>query len=86
MLKWITFTHPASTAITSSNISLTEKFAVYPNPAKTHLSIHSGFLFHTAEIFNLNGQLILLGSQGHIGNFLVGFQPGKWIISSENQW
>ena len=59
MLKWITFTHPERTVITSSQNYQNEKFTVYPNPAKTHLSIHSGFLFHTAEIFSINGYLLL---------------------------
>jgi xylan 1,4-beta-xylosidase len=58
LLKWITFRHPVIAVITSDQGKQVEKLAVYPNPAKTHLSIHSGFLFHTTEIFSMNGQLV----------------------------
>ncbi len=60
ILKWITFRHPVNAVITSDQSRQIEKLSVYPNPAKTHLSIHSGFLFHTAEIFSMNGQMVLL--------------------------
>jgi xylan 1,4-beta-xylosidase len=60
MLKWITFRHHVNADITSDQSRQIERVAVYPNPAKTHLSIHSGFLFHTTEIFSLNGQLVMV--------------------------
>jgi xylan 1,4-beta-xylosidase len=59
-LKWITFTPKPNIINSSETIKLPGKLSLYPNPAKTHLSIQSGFLFHTVEIFNMNGQSVLL--------------------------
>ena len=41
-----------------SNLDNVGKFSVYPNPAKNHVTIHSGFLFRNVEIFNTNGQRV----------------------------
>jgi xylan 1,4-beta-xylosidase len=60
LLKWITFRRHVNAIITTDQNNQIEKPAVYPNPAKTHLTIHSGFLFHTTEIFSMNGQLVFL--------------------------
>ncbi len=60
LLKWITFRHPVNAVITSDQSRHLQRISVFPNPAKTHLSIQSGFLFHTAEIFSMNGQLVLV--------------------------
>lgn len=57
-LKWVTFTRKPVIFNSSSRIRKPGKVSVYPNPAKKHLSVHSGFLFHTAEIFTLNGQRV----------------------------
>ena len=37
-----------------------KNYPFYPDPAKTHLCIQSPFLFHTAEIFSMKGELVLL--------------------------
>ncbi len=59
-LKWMTFTISSDPLNPTPRIKQPGKVSVYPNPAKTHLSIQSGFLFHTAEIFNSKGQSVLL--------------------------
>ncbi len=60
MLKWMTFTRHPENVITSVESRETEKLSIYPNPAKTHLCIQSPFLFHTAEIFSMKGEMVLL--------------------------
>jgi beta-xylosidase len=59
-LKWITFIRSSGTNNYSLNHQLPERLTIFPNPAKAQISIHSGFLFHTTEIYNMKGQLVHL--------------------------
>ncbi|HNW50520.1 MAG TPA: family 43 glycosylhydrolase [Prolixibacteraceae bacterium] len=57
-LKWITFTHkPVQN--TQADIRETNKFQLFPNPAKDEVSVLSNTPFTTIQIFNTNGQSIL---------------------------
>jgi hypothetical protein len=56
----MTFTRKPGTLNSSAQIKQFGKVSVYPNPAKKHLYIHSGFLFHTTEVFNIYGRRVLL--------------------------
>lgn len=57
-LKWISFSKKSGPLSSSSQPGKPGKLSIYPNPAKNSLSIFSGFLFHTVEIFSLNGQKV----------------------------
>jgi xylan 1,4-beta-xylosidase len=93
-LKWITFSRKAGKLSTSSQIRKSETMSVYPNPAKTHLTIRSGFLFDTAEIFNLNGQRVFLSHNESSetvsldfnltnGLYLLKISSGKYVACSK---
>jgi len=57
-LKWISFSNKSAPITASTRIGKTDKLLIYPNPAKGHLSIFSGFLFNQVEIFNMNGKVV----------------------------
>lgn len=88
-LKWMTFSRKAGIVSSSSQIRQFGKVSIYPNPAKTHLSIHSGFLFHTTEIFDLNGQRVFLNNKKESESTSLDFNLASGLyllkISSDNR-
>jgi xylan 1,4-beta-xylosidase len=63
-LKWMVFTRKPDITGTSKLYRKPGDILIYPNPATTYLTIQSGFLFHTTEIFNIKGQRVWLNSTG----------------------
>jgi len=57
-LRWMNFTKKTNATSSSSGIGKPGKLSIYPNPAKDRLSIYSGFLFNTVEIFSMNGEMV----------------------------
>lgn len=57
-LRWMSFSKKSATTTASLKIWKQNKVSIYPNPAKDRLSIHSGFQFHTVEIFSMNGSMV----------------------------
>jgi hypothetical protein len=57
-LKWISFSKKSGPVTSSLQLEKSGKLSIYPNPAKNRLSIFSGFLFNTVEIFSLNGKKV----------------------------
>ena len=70
-LKWMAFTLKNSTLSSSNQIRQFGKMSIYPNPAKSYVSIQSGFLFHTTEIFNITGQRVFLNHKDESDNKLL---------------
>jgi beta-xylosidase len=62
-LKWFRFLLRKKITGSYSWEYRTPGFLIWPNPAEDQVCIRSGFRFHTAEIFNLSGQRIMLYRQ-----------------------
>ncbi len=63
-LKWISFSKKSVPITSSLQIEKSDRLLIYPNPAKNKLSIFSGFLFNTVEIFSMNGQKVFQDKKG----------------------
>jgi len=59
-LKWMNFTRKAGTTSAFAPSSQPGNASFFPNPARTEIFIQSGFPFHTAEIFTMNGQRVFV--------------------------
>jgi len=57
-LKWISFSKKSGPVTSFLQMEKSERLLIYPNPAKDKLSISSGFLYNTVEIFSINGQKV----------------------------
>jgi beta-xylosidase len=88
LLKWITFFRNSGTNNYSLNHQLSERLTVFPNPAKTQVSIQSAFLFHTAEIYSMKGQLVQLKHWDECKNATLEFNLANGVyllrISGDN--
>ena len=63
------------------------KLLIYPNPAKTMLSVFSGFRFNTVEIFSMNGKKVFQdkneASQYSLLNFNL--DSGMYVLKVSNE-
>lgn len=72
-LKWMTFTTTPEIQTSALRTEEPGKVSVYPNPAKTQLSVESGFLFDTVEIFNTSGMCVLKNCNKEADNTSLDF-------------
>jgi hypothetical protein len=57
-LKWISFSNKSAPITASTRIGKTDELLIYPNPAKDHLSVFSGFPYNQVEIFSMSGRMV----------------------------
>jgi xylan 1,4-beta-xylosidase len=81
-LKWITFIRKTDLLHSSFSIRQSGTLSVFPNPAQRHFSIHSGFSFHTTEIFDMSGQRVFFfrKSESEQGSFDIHLAKGLYLL------
>ncbi|MFN8207945.1 MAG: family 43 glycosylhydrolase [Bacteroidales bacterium] len=79
LLKWITFFCKSEPTGYSINHQVSDKLTVFPNPAKNQVMIQSGFLFQTAEIYNMKGQLVFLKRWAECKSAILNFNLDKGV-------
>ncbi|MBL7969410.1 MAG: family 43 glycosylhydrolase [Prolixibacteraceae bacterium] len=76
-LKWMNFSKKTGPVTSASNLENSGKLMIYPNPAKTQLSVFSGFQFNTIEIFSLSGSKVFQEVKEATHNSMLNFNLKK---------
>lgn len=86
LLKWLSFTHKITIPDGFSSLSNSGKCTVFPNPAKDHITIRSGFLFRNIEIYNLNGQRVFYSrnEESDFSNLDLHLTSGIYLLRISN--
>jgi beta-xylosidase len=78
-LKWMNFSKKTGPVTSASHLENSGQLLIYPNPAKTQLSVFSGFQFNTIEIFSISGKRVFQEEKEATHNSMLNFNLEKGL-------